>query len=174
MDSERAGEAAPQPAFNAPFRSGIMTVEPEWIDYNGHLNMAYYNVLFDRCVDQAYAPLGLDETYVRDRNASFFTAETHLCYLRELHERAPVYATFQLLDFDAKRIHGFQELYHAEEGWLSATCEVMSLHVDTLHKRVAPWPDDVMERLGAMKAAHAGLAAPSRAGRRIAIPRTGR
>ena len=39
----------PEPVFFAPFVSSVMRVEPAWIDYNGHLNMAYYNVLLDRC-----------------------------------------------------------------------------------------------------------------------------
>jgi acyl-CoA thioester hydrolase len=42
-----------EPVFFAPFVSSVMRVEPAWIDYNGHLNMAYYNVLFDRAVDEA-------------------------------------------------------------------------------------------------------------------------
>ncbi len=41
-----------------------MRVEPQWIDYNGHLNMAYYNVLFDRCVDEAYELLGIGQHYL--------------------------------------------------------------------------------------------------------------
>ncbi|HTQ82203.1 MAG TPA: thioesterase family protein, partial [Pseudolabrys sp.] len=45
--------------FAAPFVSSVMTVEPQWIDYNGHLNVAYYNVLFDRAVDELYELLGL-------------------------------------------------------------------------------------------------------------------
>jgi len=42
-----------EPLFFAPFVSSVMRVEPAWIDYNGHLNMAYYNVLVDLCVDVA-------------------------------------------------------------------------------------------------------------------------
>ena len=48
-----------EPLFFAPFVSSVMRVEQSWIDYNGHLNMAYYNVLFDRCVDEAYELLGI-------------------------------------------------------------------------------------------------------------------
>jgi acyl-CoA thioester hydrolase len=44
--------------MTSPFRSSIMTVKPEWIDYNGHLNMAYYNVLFDHGADEVYEDLG--------------------------------------------------------------------------------------------------------------------
>jgi len=67
----------------APFRSGEMTVLPEWIDFNGHLNMAYYNVLFDQGVDQAYSEIGLGPEYQRT-GCTTYVAEFHVCYLREL------------------------------------------------------------------------------------------
>lgn len=169
--TDEAPGAAAEPA--APFRSRTMTVERDWIDYNGHLNMAYYNVLFDRCVDEAFHALGLGPDYIASCNASYFTAETHLCYLRELYEGAAVYATYRLLDYDAKRAHGFQELYHAEEGWLSATCELMTLHIDTARKRVSAWPDAAAGRLAMMKAAHDSVPVPPRVGRIISIRRTG-
>src|SRR5215467_8176278 len=67
--------------FPAPFVSSVMRVEPAWIDYNNHLNMAYYNVLFDRAVDEAFALVGIGPDYVKSRNCSYFTAEVHLRYL---------------------------------------------------------------------------------------------
>jgi acyl-CoA thioester hydrolase len=147
-----------------------MRVEPQWIDYNGHLNMAYYNVLFDRAVDEAYELIGIGLDYLKTHGHSTFTAEAHVRYLRELHEGDPVRVTLQLLDYDAKRIHYFEELSHATEGWLSATSENMTLHVDMTSKKVAPFPDSIMHTLAAMKAAHAGLPRPQAAGRRIAMP----
>jgi hypothetical protein len=54
----------PETVVPAPFVSSVMRVEPGWIDYNGHLNMAYYNVLFDRAVDEVYELLGLGLAYV--------------------------------------------------------------------------------------------------------------
>ena len=78
--------------------------------------------------------------------------------------------TFQLLDFDAKRMHYFEELFHADEGWLSATSENMVLHVDMTAKKTAPFPDFIAARLAKMKAAHAQLPVPEGAGRRIAMP----
>ena len=159
-----------EPVFFAPFVSSVMTVEPAWIDFNGHLNMAYYNVLFDRGVDEMYALAGLGENYVKDRKHSFFTAEVHIRYLRELHAGDPVQVTFQLLDFDAKRLHFFQQLFHAADGWVSATSENMSLHIDMSAKRAAALPPDVAGRLGEMKRSHARLPRPEAAGRRIAMP----
>ena len=159
-----------QPVFAAPFVSSLMKVEPEWIDYNGHLNMAYYNVLFDRAVDEAYELMGCGIAYLKETRHSTFTAEAHIRYLRELHAGAPVRVTLQLIDFDAKRMHYFEQLFHTEEGWLSATSENLALHVDMTKKKVAPFPDFITERLAKMKAAHAHLPVPDGVGRRIAMP----
>jgi acyl-CoA thioester hydrolase len=159
-----------EPVFAAPFVSSVMRVEPEWIDYNGHLNMAYYNVLFDRAVDEAYELMGCGIAYLKDTRHSTFTAEAHIRYLRELHAGVPVRVTLQLIDFDAKRMHYFEELFHAEEGWLSATSENLVVHVDMTAKKVAPFPDFIAARLAKMKSAHAHLPVPDGVGRRIAMP----
>ena len=159
-----------EPLFFAPFVSSVMRVEPAWIDYNGHLNMAYYNVLFDRAVDEAFELLGCGIDYVKRRRHSCFTAEVHVRYLRELNAGDPVRVTFQLIDYDAKRIHYFEQLFHADEGWVSATSENMSLHVDMDAKKTAPFPAEVAAALARMKAAHARLPRPEAAGRRIAMP----
>jgi acyl-CoA thioester hydrolase len=158
------------PLFFAPFVSSVMQVEKGWIDYNGHLNMAYYNVLFDRAVDEAYDLLGIGEPYLVKRRCSTFTAEVHVRYLRELHAGDPVRVTFQLLGFDAKRVHYFEQLFHATEGWVSATSENMSLHVDMDLKKTTPFPPEIMARLDQMKRAHAMLPRPEAAGRSIEMP----
>jgi len=162
--------ADPEPAFSAPFVSSLMRVEPGWIDYNGHLNMAYYNVLFDRAVDEAYELLGCGLAYVQNSRHSCFTAEAHVRYLRELHAGDPVRVTFQLIDFDSKRLHYFEQLFHAEEHWLSATSENMALHVDMDARKTASFPAAITDRLARMKAAHAALPLPQGLGRRIAMP----
>jgi acyl-CoA thioester hydrolase len=69
-----------------------------------------------------------------------------------------------------KRIYYFEHQLHADEGWVSATSENMTLHVDMTAKKVAPFPDTVMRSLAAMKAAHAKLPVPKSVGRRIAMP----
>ena len=159
-----------EPAFFAPFVSSPMRVEDGWIDYNGHLNMAYYNVLFDRAVDEVYELLGCGLAYLKETQHSCFTAEVHVRYLRELNAGDLVRVTFRLLDFDAKRLHYFEELHHTEEGWLSATSENLALHVDMDKQKTAPFPAAVTARLSRMRAAHAALPIPEAAGRRIAMP----
>lgn len=156
-----------KPLFFAPFVSSVMRVEPDWIDYNGHLNMAYYHVLFDRAFDEALRLIGADPEYVRRERRSYFTAEAHVRYLRELHADDPVRVTVQLLGHDAKRVHYFEQLFHATEGWMAATLECMALHVDMESKKTAPAPQPVADRLADMRASHSLLPIPEAAGRRI-------
>jgi len=160
-----------EPVFFAPFVSSMMRVEPGWIDYNGHLNMAYYNVLFDRAVDEVLELLGCGAGYVKSRRQSWFTAEVHVRYLRELHAEDPVRVTFQLINYDSKRLHFFEQLFHAADGWVSATSENLALHVDMAAGKTAALPADVAAALAKMKTAHAKLPLPEAAGRRIAMPR---
>jgi acyl-CoA thioester hydrolase len=157
--------------ISAPFISSMMRIEPQWIDYNGHLNVAYYNVLFDRAVDELYELVGLGPAYLERHRHSTMVAETHVRYLREVHEADPLKVTVQLFDYDAKRMHLFEQLLHAEQGWLSATCETMTLHVDMTAKKVAPFPETVMRLLAKLKAAHDRLPQPDGAGRRVAMPK---
>ncbi len=154
----------------APFVSSVMTVEPQWIDYNGHLNVAYYNVLFDRAVDEFYELVGLGPDYLKQHRFSTMVAEAHVRYLRELMAGDPVQVSVQLLDYDGKRIHLYEELRHAAEHWLSATCETMTLSVDMTAKKVAPFPANVLGALEKMKAAHAVLPRAEAPGRRVEMP----
>jgi acyl-CoA thioester hydrolase len=160
-----------EPAIPAPFVSSLMRVEPQWIDYNGHLNVAYYNVLFDRAVDEVYELIGLGPDYLKQNGHSTMVAEAHVRYLREVNEADPLRVTVQLLDYDAKRFHLFEQLVHATENWVSATCETMTLHVDMAAKKVAPFPDGVLKLIERLKVAHAGLPLPDGAGRSVAMPK---
>lgn len=156
-----------KPVFFAPFVSSVMQVEPGWIDYNGHLNVAYYTALFDRAFDEALQLLGAGLDYVKRDRHSYFTAESHARHLRELHVDTQVRVTVQLLGYDAKRLHLFQQLYHATDGWMAATLETLALHVDLDGKKVVAVPPHIAERLAEMRQAHALLPIPEAAGRRI-------
>ena len=156
--------------FFAPFVSSAMQVEPQWIDYNGHLNMAYYHVLFDRAVDEVFSLVGLNRDYVDTRHASTFTAECHVLYKRELTESDQVRVTAQLIAFDDKRLHYYLEMRHATEGWLAATSENLSLHVDLTSRKVCPFPADILANIALMKAAHSMMPLPATIGRIIGMP----
>ena len=131
----------------APFLSSVMQIEPAWIDYNGHLNMAYYNVMFDRAIDELWLNLGIGPGYMKERHGSTFTAECHVRYLREIHLGDPVQITDPLVAADEKRLHTFEELRHATEGWLSATSENMTIHINMTARKTAPFPPDIRARI---------------------------
>src|SRR5690242_13322126 len=154
----------------APFLSSVMQIEPQWIDYNGHLNMAYYNVMFDRAIDELWAGLGIGPNYMKERHGSTFTAECHVRYLREVHLGDPVQIGILLLGADEKRLHTFEELRHADEGWLSATSENMTIHVDMAVRRTAPFPPDIAARIRAVAEAHAHVPRPIGVGRSVGMP----
>jgi acyl-CoA thioester hydrolase len=159
------------PQIPAPFVSNTMDIKPEWIDFNGHLNMAYYNVLFDNGIGEAYATLGFGPDYAKTRNHTTYTAEFHLCYVRELHLSDKVKVSTQLIDHNDKSFHLYQEIRHLD-GWLAATGEALGLHIDMSGPRVARFPDDIARNIAVMQKAHAGLPRPDRIGRGIKIRHT--
>ena len=162
---------AEAPIFTfSPFVSSTMTVEPAWIDYNGHLNMAYYNVMFDRAIDEMWLQLGIGPVYMKARHCSTFTAECHVRYLREIHLGDPVQVSVFLLGADEKRLHTFEELRHATEGWLSATSENLTLHIDMEARKVAAFPPDIRARVKAIVDSYAGVPHPEGIGRNVAMP----
>jgi acyl-CoA thioester hydrolase len=157
--------------YPAPFVSSVHAIEDQWIDYNGHFNMAYYNVLFDRAGDEAFDAIGLGSDYVKRTNCSFFTLEIHVTYLRELHAGDSVRVETQFLDYDQKRIHYFERMRHAGDGWIAGTSELIVMHVDMNLRKSAPFPLDVLANIKAMREAHAVLSVPSQVGHRIGIPK---
>jgi acyl-CoA thioester hydrolase len=107
---------------------------------------------------------------VKTRNGSTFTAECHLRYLREIRLDDPVRVSVLLVAADEKRLHTFEELRHATEGWLSATSENMTVHIDMAARKVAPFPPDIRTRIHAVVDAHSLIARPEGIGRKIAMP----
>ncbi len=147
------------------------TVLTDWIDYNGHMNVGYYNVAFDKATDALFDLLGIGIDYVRTTNRSFFTLETHVHYVGEVLEGAPLRYDVQVLDHDAKRIHAFFRMFHATEGFLSATSEQMCLHVDMATRRSAEMPAEILANVDRLASSQKGLTWPEQAGQGMRIRR---
>jgi acyl-CoA thioester hydrolase len=157
--------------FFAPFVSSTLRISPEWIDYNGHLNMAYYGVLFDQAIEEAFTMVGLGADYIRERDCSYFLVESHTIFLREIRLNDQVRITLQLIDYDEKRLHYYLEMRESREGWLAASCENLSLHVDTRRRKATPFPADILDNIAVMKSAHARLPRPETLGRAMGVPK---
>jgi len=145
-------------------------VRPEWIDSNGHLNLAYYVVVFDLATDALYAALGIGDAYREVSGNSCFTAETHTLYEREVHLGDRLLVKGWLLGADTKRLHYFHEMFHLDSGERSAVQELMALHIDMRVRRVTPYPAATYAALQQAVKAYAPASPPNGAGRRIALP----
>ena len=154
----------------APYELSGGEVRPEWIDYNGHMNLAYYIVLFDQATDALFDALDLGVDYRRKRNLGTFVAEMHTRYERELLVGEQVRVTVQLLDIDDKRLYVGHEMFRLKDGLRSATLETMFLHVSLIERRVVPMPPDLKARVDAVFAMHSKLPKPDWIGRRVAMP----
>jgi acyl-CoA thioester hydrolase len=133
--------------------------------------MAYYVLIFDHATDVFHEQLGLDKPYRQETNCSAFAAEIHTTYLAEVLDGDEVYVTTQLLDYDEKRLHYFHRMHHAEKGFLSATNEIMTVHVDLGARKVVPMYLGIQRSAEALMAVHRKLQTPEQQGNMIGIRR---
>jgi acyl-CoA thioester hydrolase len=154
-----------------PYEPYRATVVPEWIDYNGHMNVAYYVLAFDRATDQLFDYLGLGEAYRRATRHSIFALEAHVTYQHELREGEAFAVTTQLIDADRKRLHLFHAMSREQDGALAATGEIMGLHVDQSGPRSTAFSDEAYARIEALLAQHRHLPRPPQLGSVIGIRR---
>ncbi len=149
----------------APIEIHREAVQAEWIDYNGHMNVAYYVLAFDHATDRLFDLIDMGVDYVGRTNNSAFVLETHVTYAREVTRGDPLRFTLRLLDADAKRLHYYFEMFHADDGYLAATSEQVCIHVDLDTRRSAAFPAPIRERVDAILAAQHGLPRPDKVGR---------
>ena len=122
-------------------------VKPEWIDYNGHMNMGYYLVAFDHvATDGFYDYLGIGVEHKQAVGKSTFSLASNIDFLQEVMDGEPLRFTTQLVDFDHKRLHFFHCLYHAEQDYLAATNENLGMYIDMQTRRSTTFSDAQMAR----------------------------
>jgi len=156
-------------AFPAGFAAHTETVRPEWIDYNGHMNVAYYVLVFDHATDTLFDALGLDAAYRARSGCSLFAVESHILYQREVGLGTPLRVESRVLGVDAKRLHFAHEMFHGLEGWRAATIELMAVHIDLAARRSCPFPPDRRQMIEAAAEAQGHLPVPDWVGRSLSL-----
>lgn len=156
--------------IDAPFERYRTSVIQDWVDYNGHMNVAYYVLAFDHGADALFDALGIGAGYLARSRHSVFALQAHVAYERELQLDDPLIVRSTVLAADRKRLHLFHEMFHGTAGWRAAAMESMALHVDMTTRRSAPFPPDLLAGLEAAAARHAALSRPDGIGRAIAMP----
>lgn len=128
----------------------LTRVRPEWIDHYGHMNLAYYLVVFDMATDALWPSLALGEAF-RARGLGTFAVESWQAYVREVREGDPLACDSAVLAFDTRRMLLRHRMRHAAEGWRAAENEVVFLCVELERRKVANWPEDVLAAFAAAR-----------------------
>lgn len=152
-----------------PYSAYRTTVKKEWIDYNGHLNVGYYHVAFDLAVESFFNWLGFTEEFRQANSSSTFALETHLNFLREVSEGDELRFESRLIDYDHKRFHFYQEMFHVGEGYLAASHESLGAYIDMTKRKTAAMPAEITDKLERVLNAHKSLEQPWQLGHTISV-----
>ncbi|KAA0892940.1 thioesterase family protein [Pusillimonas sp. ANT_WB101] len=148
-----------------------LTVSPEWIDLYGHMNASEYVGVFDHTGYKLLGQLGVGESYTAATNCGIYTVDIAVNYRRELLVNAPLELRLRVLAADHKRLLCLMELYQTDDGYLAATMEQLSVHVDLGTRRATAFPADITEQLQAVAIAHAAIPMPERHISRLSLLR---
>ena len=156
--------------MNMPLRTLETTVIEDWIDYNGHLNEAYYLVIFSKATDAIQDHLGMTLETIKGTGFTLFTVETHLQYIQEIGLGKTVYVTTQIIEHDQKRLRLFHSMYNAENELL-ATAEKLFLSYNLQQERVVNFAEKFATNLATLVDQQGDMPAPEGAGKGIALKR---
>jgi len=150
-------------------------IKQEWLDYNNHMNVAYYVLIFDKAGEHLVSDLGLSEAVTKATDISWMVLENHITYNNEVVLDQPVEVRAQVLDHDSKRLHLYFEMYAKNEDgseYLASTLEQMAMCVDLKLRKSCEFPAEVATRIEQLSQAQAGLTKPTNIGRVIGIRRS--
>tara|TARA_B110000438_G_C15817034_1_gene652446 strand:- start:867 stop:1358 length:492 start_codon:yes stop_codon:yes gene_type:complete len=148
---------------------GSSIVKDEWLDLNGHMNMAHYVSAFDDGSCPLFDYLGLGWDYTAGGEGSIFVGSSSIDYKNELFRGDPLRMETVLLDFDERRIHVFQKMYHAGKGYLAAEAEFLFLHVSLKTRNITDIPLFSMSKLAEVRQAHECVGIHKFVGRTIGL-----
>ena len=138
--------------FSSPYKTRNQKVLSEWIDYNGHMNVAYYTLAFDKALDFFFEDvLGIGPTFVEKNKEGPFALKASYNYFSELLEEESFFVDISILDFDSKRVHVFGEMRKDKSSELSAVFETVLMNMDLSARTVKQYPDRVLELFSIFK-----------------------
>ena len=118
-------------------------IKKDWTDYNGHMNVAYYVLIFDQYGSEELMTLfKMGEESAKNTKKSTMVVESHITYNQEVQEGDEVEVNLIFCDHDKKRILYKLEMVHSEKKYVASTIEVLSLYVDLSQRKVAEFEDE--------------------------------
>jgi acyl-CoA thioester hydrolase len=124
------------------FHIANQIIKKEWTDYNNHMNMAYYVLVFDQIWEKILEKFKMGEQSAKTTNMSTMVVETHTTYNNEVKEGDEVEINLTFFDHDKKRLHFKMEMIEKSSKKLSATLEMLSLYIDLNKRKVAEFEDE--------------------------------
>ena len=156
--------------LSSPFRTKNQTVLGEWIDYNGHMNVAYYTLAFDKALDFFFEDvLNIGPSFVEKNKEGPFALKASYNYFSELLESESFFVDISILDFDSKRVHVFGEMRKDKSLELSAVFETVLMNMDLSARKVKQYPDRVLELFKLFKLSLDQNKIPLEIGRKITL-----
>ena len=143
----------------------MLAVEPEWVDYNGHMNLAYYVLAFDKATDNFYDQLGIGLDYRAREDSSMFTLGINVDYLREVFVGEELCISTQLLAVDNKRLRYIHQMHQGGDDKPVALNECLAIHVNMSRRKSTAFPAVTVSRINKAMAAQSHLPLPASAGR---------
>lgn len=147
--------------ISRPLVTVARAVPLDWTDYNGHMNEARHLQAFGDATDRFMEIVGCDGAYIAS-GGSYFTAETHIRHLDEVHAGARITIETQVLLGEGKKMHLFHQMFEGDR--LLATGEHMLIHVSLQTRKASVPADHIAARLGEIAAAHAAIGRPDGVG----------
>ncbi|MDC0481093.1 thioesterase family protein [Candidatus Pelagibacter sp.] len=117
-------------------------IKKEWTDYNNHMNMAYYVLVFDQIWEIILEKFKMGEQSAKTTNMSTMVVETHTTYNNEVKEGDEVEINLIFLDHDKKRLHFKMEMIEKSSKKIAATLEMLSLYIDLNQRKVAEFEQE--------------------------------
>ena len=114
----------------------------DWTDYNGHMNLAFYILVFDKGAEKILSKFKMGEKSAITTKKSTMAVESHTTYNNEVKENEEVDVFLSYFDHDKKRLHYKLEMYEKTKNTLSATTEVLSLYIDLNVRKVAEFEEE--------------------------------
>ena len=158
--------------FSSPYRTRNQKVLSEWIDYNGHMNVAYYTLAFDKALDFFFEDvLNIGPSFVEKNKEGPFALKASYNYFSELLESESFFVDISILDFDSKRVHVFGEMRKDKSLELSAVFETVLMNMDLSARKVKQYPDRVLELFKLFKSSLDQAKIPLEIGKKITLKR---
>ena len=156
--------------LSSPYKTRNQKVLPEWIDYNGHMNVAYYTLAFDKALDFFFEDvLRIGPSFVEKNKEGPFALKASYNYFSELLEEEIFFVDISILDFDSKRVHLFGQMRKDKSLELSAVFETVLMNMDLSARTVKQYPERVLELFSIFKSSLVVDNIPIEIGKRITL-----